>query len=94
MSAEKSATAGHFAGSRPSLRAIPDTVSPQANDTTRGAFSELPVILTLEQAAEALQIGITTARGMCRTGQLPAFKVGQQWRIPSLWLEDMLLKQK
>jgi excisionase family DNA binding protein len=53
-------------------------------------LSELPPVLTLEQAAEVLQIGVTTARGMCRQHQLPAFKVGAQWRIPRAWLIEFM----
>ncbi|MDR1421827.1 MAG: helix-turn-helix domain-containing protein [Coriobacteriales bacterium] len=53
-------------------------------------LSGMPDILTLEQTAEVLQIGITTARGMCRQHQIPAFKVGQQWRVPRAWLCEFI----
>jgi excisionase family DNA binding protein len=53
----------------------------------------LPPVLTLEQTAEVLQIGVTTARGFCREGQLPAIKVGRSWRIPKSHLESLLRKQ-
>ena len=53
-------------------------------------FPGLPDILTLEQAATVLQIGITTAREMCRSGRLPACKIGQQWRVPKTWLCDFM----
>jgi len=49
-------------------------------------LSSYPPIGTLEQAASILQIGITTARQLCREGRLPAFKVAHQWRVPRAWL--------
>jgi len=52
----------------------------------------LPAVLTLEQTAEVLQIGITTARGFCREHKLPAIKVGRSWRIPKAHLADLLDK--
>ncbi len=60
-----------------------------ANAATKDSITiltSLPEVLTLEQAASTLQIGITTARGMCRERKLPAVKVGTQWRIPKAWL--------
>ena len=53
-------------------------------------LSSLPDVLRLEQAASALQISITGARQMCREGQLPAAKIGAQWRIPKAWLVEFM----
>ena len=50
----------------------------------------LPHVLTLEQAAQVLQIGVTTARSFCREHKLPAIKVGRSWRIPKAHLKDFL----
>ena len=55
-------------------------------------LSSYPPIGTLEQAASMLQIGITTARQLCREGRLPAFKVANQWRIPRTWLIEFISK--
>ena len=49
-----------------------------------------PEMGTPEQAAEVLQIGLTTCRQMCRDGRLPAAKIGNQWRIPRAWLIEFL----
>jgi len=53
-------------------------------------LSGLPHVLTLKQTALLLGIGITTARQMCREERLPAFKVGQQWRVPRAWLSEAI----
>ncbi|MCL2654917.1 MAG: helix-turn-helix domain-containing protein [Coriobacteriia bacterium] len=45
------------------------------------AFAKLPDVLTLQQAANYLQISDQSARYLCNTRQLPARKVGKQWRI-------------
>lgn len=38
--------------------------------------------LTLDQAAEALQLNYTTTRRMVRDGELAAKKFGREWRVP------------
>ena len=45
-------------------------------------------LLTLNEAAELLQVSKRTLQRMIKLGQLPAFKVGGQWR-----LREMQLKQ-
>ncbi|MDR1015325.1 MAG: helix-turn-helix domain-containing protein [Coriobacteriales bacterium] len=60
------------------------------NEGNNGILSGLPPVLTLEQTAKALQIPLTTARQMCRTERLPAFKVGQQWRVVRSLLTDRI----
>jgi excisionase family DNA binding protein len=40
-------------------------------------------LLTVEQAAEKLQLSIPTVRRMLREGKLPGRKLGpRQWRVP------------
>ena len=60
------------------------------SESDNSILSGLPHVLTLEQAARALQISVTGARQMCREKRLPAFKVGQQWRIPRTWLIEFM----
>jgi excisionase family DNA binding protein len=50
--------------------------------------SELPYLLTVEQAAELLQLHPETVRLQARQGRLPAKKFGRTWRI----LRDELLR--
>jgi len=38
-------------------------------------------VLTVEQAAQYLQLSPTTIRGLLRKQELPGFKYGDQWRI-------------
>jgi excisionase family DNA binding protein len=49
--------------------------------------------LTLRQAADMLQISLNTASRMAQSKQLPAFKVGGQWRVReselAKWLEGV-----
>ena len=55
-----------------------------------------PSVMTLEQTADALQTSVTGARLKCQKGQIPAYKFGNQWRIPKAWLiehmRDSLIK--
>ena len=46
--------------------------------------------LTAEDAAEYLQISLKTALKLLRSGELPAAKVGRQWRISRQALDDFL----
>jgi excisionase family DNA binding protein len=67
------------------------TESLPVNDSTDNALLDgYPPIGTLEQVASTLQIPATTARQMCREGRLPAFKVGQTWRVPRAWLVQFI----
>ena len=49
-------------------------------------------LLTLSEAAILLQVSTRTLQRMIRNGQLPAFKVGGQWRVRETqlrqWVED------
>jgi excisionase family DNA binding protein len=38
-------------------------------------------LLTLSEAANLLQVSTRTLQRMIRNGELPAFKVGGQWRV-------------
>lgn len=44
-------------------------------------WDELGVVLTVEQAAEVLQLHFTTVKRLLKQGKLPGRKVGRQWRI-------------
>ena len=49
-------------------------------------------LLTLSEAADLLQVSTRTLQRMIRNGQLPAFKVGGQWRLRETqlrqWVEN------
>ena len=49
-------------------------------------------LLTLSEAANLLQVSTRTLQRMIRSGELPAFKVGGQWRLREAqliqWVEN------
>lgn len=45
-------------------------------------------LLTLSEAADLLQVSTRTLQRMIRNGQLPAFKVGGQWRVREAQLKQ------
>lgn len=49
-------------------------------------------LLTLSEAADLLQVSTRTLQRMIRNSQLPAFKVGGQWRVRETqlrqWVEN------
>ncbi|MGB7949304.1 MAG: helix-turn-helix domain-containing protein [Candidatus Binatia bacterium] len=49
-------------------------------------------LLTLAEAANILQVSTRTLQRMIRSGDLPAFKVGGQWRVRETqlrqWVEN------
>jgi excisionase family DNA binding protein len=49
-------------------------------------------LLTLAEAANLLQVSTRTLQRMIRNGELPAFKVGGQWRLRETqlrqWVEN------
>ena len=44
-------------------------------------IEEIPLILTVEEAAEILQVGRTSAYHLISTGEIPCFRVGHKVRI-------------
>lgn len=66
---------------------VPGTEAPLADDPR-----SWPAVLTLQQAAEVLRIGRTTAYALARSGQfpVPALRVGIQWRVPRIGIEAFL----
>jgi excisionase family DNA binding protein len=47
-------------------------------------------LLTIEETASFLRLSRSTAYAMCREGQLPAFKLGKEWRIRRTDLEEIV----
>lgn len=44
-------------------------------------MTNLPEILTIEQAAEMLQVSVRTIQRMVKDGKIPGRQVGSQWRF-------------
>lgn len=50
-------------------------------------------IITIAELCEVLMIGRNRAYELLRTGQIPAFQLGRNWKIPKIALEEYLKKQ-
>jgi len=48
------------------------------------------VMLTISEVAEYLKLHELTVRRLAREGELPAFKVGRQWRIQREKLQEWI----
>ena len=79
-SPERLAELGEYAGSRRiTVEAMDDTLA-----VGRASFQpagELLEVLTLRQAADLLQADADTVEQMAESGDLPARKVGDEWRF-------------
>ena len=51
-------------------------------------------ILTLPEVAQLLKVAEKTVYSMAQKGQLPAFKVGGQWRFKRADLDQLIEDQK
>ena len=51
-------------------------------------------ILTLPEVAELLKVGDETIYSMVQKGQLPAFKVGGQWRVQRVDIDEWIDQHK
>ena len=50
-------------------------------------------MLTIAEVAKYLKLHELTVRRLAREGELPAFKVGRQWRIKSNLLESWIAER-
>jgi excisionase family DNA binding protein len=50
-------------------------------------------ILTLPEVAELLKVGYETIYSMVQKGQLPAFKVGGEWRVQRVDIDEWIDQQ-
>ena len=56
-------------------------------------FDSYDDILTVEEVAEILKIGMTQAYKIIRTGQLKGYKEGKDWKIPKQSLSQYVLSR-
>lgn len=59
-------------------------------NTTCCSFDDLPMVLTVPEAAEALRIGRNTAYDLVRCEKLHSVRVGRQLRVPKSALLEYL----
>ena len=59
------------------------TTKPPATDAghQEDQVGELPVVMTIDQVSAYLQVGKRTVYAMAAAGEIPAAKVGEQWRF-------------
>ena len=61
-------------------------------DTEMLNREDMPDMLTISDVATYLKLHELTVRRLAREGELPAFKVGRQWRIKrnllEAWIEE------
>ncbi|MGC2374261.1 MAG: helix-turn-helix domain-containing protein [Solirubrobacteraceae bacterium] len=54
------------------------------------ALSDMPAVLTIEEAARELRIGRSAAYAAARAGELPTIRLGRSLRVPRHRLAEML----
>ncbi|MDR2024600.1 MAG: helix-turn-helix domain-containing protein [Hungatella sp.] len=57
-------------------------------------FGEYGDLLTLNDICNILRVKTATAGRLCREGKIQAFKVGREWRITRLALEEYVLTER
>lgn len=55
-----------------------------------GNFESLPLVLTVEQTAQVLQLGKTRVYELVRLGKLRSLRIGRKIRVPKNALLDFL----
>ena len=57
-------------------------------------LSDVPSILTVRELSEYLKVHPSTIYRLLKTGQLPAFRVGSDWRFNVEEIERWLLERE
>ena len=52
--------------------------------------SRRPAYLTVDEVAQRFHVNVTTVYRLVERGQLPAFKIGNQWRFSEARLEQWI----
>ena len=56
-------------------------------------FEQYDDILTIEEVAELLRIGMTQAYRIVRSGDLKGYKEGKDWKIPKQALNEYVISR-
>ena len=56
-------------------------------------MDEIPAIMTVEQVAKYLSFHPLTVRRLARDGEIPALKIGSQWRVRKELLDQWIVEQ-
>ena len=65
-------------------------MSEDTKNIVNGSDAEDDNMLTIAQVAHYLKLHELTVRRLAREGELPAFKVGRQWRIKRNLLDEWI----
>jgi len=57
------------------------------------SYDELPLVLSVPQVAEILEIGKNTAYDLVRCGEIRSIRIGRQIKIPKDALIELLQKR-
>ena len=57
-------------------------------------LSDVPSILTVRELSEYLKVNPSTIYRLLKTGQLPAFRVGSDWRFNVEQIEGWLVERE
>ena len=67
-----------------------------AQDFLTKPFEDMDQIMTIEEVARYLSLHELTVRRLAREGEIPAFKIGRQWRVKRTlldrWIEREVLR--
>ncbi len=67
-----------------------------AQDFLTKPFEDMDQIMTIEEVARYLSLHELTVRRLAREGEIPAFKIGRQWRVKKTlldrWIEREVLR--
>jgi excisionase family DNA binding protein len=69
---------------------VDDSVTALGED---GSSSSRALLLTIEEAAERLQVGRCTMQALLLSGEVQSFKIGRLRRVPPSALEDYIARQ-
>lgn len=64
-----------------------------AQDFITKPFEDIDEIMTIEEVARYLSLHELTVRRLAREGEIPAFKIGRQWRVKKALLDRWIERE-
>jgi len=64
-----------------------------AQDFIAKPFEDIDEIMTIEEVARYLRLHELTVRRLAREGEIPAFKIGRQWRVKKALLDRWIERE-
>ena len=62
----------------------------KSNEKKYTSIDQLPIVLSVEDLADVLGIGINSAYELVRSGKVGSIRIGRQYKIPKNALETYL----